>query len=448
MAAERPIPLSASEADGLFADLKCEDGLALAVSGGADSLGLALLVAQWRARNALPVRLHALVVDHGLRAGSDMEAGHASANLERLGIASSVLTLSGLPRQNLHAAARLARYDAMSGWMARHGFSTLATAHHRDDQAETVVMRMRRSETAGIAGIPRRGWWADVRVVRPLLDVPRARIAACLAGTGIEPVRDPSNADMRFERARVRHDLARGASTMSIPRLLARAEAARAQESELDRQAAELAAQAVELLPMGCAIVDLGAYAGAQDGIRRWLLRSLVRDLGGRSVPASRDKLLRLDGLLADCGRNTVGQGFAGATLGGVRFVPAIGKAGRGRVVVSREAGRGAAPDLALSARLVALFDRRFRVSCGADVEPGLRIALAGERYRRFAADHAESDGRVLPAAAFCGVPLLFSGAEPVAAAWAMDGERLGVLARGLGFRLGENRIACQALTG
>lgn len=448
MAAERPLSLTAREADGLFAGLEREDGLAMAVSGGPDSLGLALLIAEWRARNALAIRLHALVVDHGLRAGSDREASQARTSLERLGIGSTVLTLSGLPRQNLHVAARRARYDAMSAWMVADGFSTLLTAHHRDDQAETVVMRMRRSESAGLAGIPRRGWWADVRVLRPLLEVPRACIAACLAATGIEAARDPSNADMRFERARVRRELAGAGAALSVPHLLARAEAARAQEDEMDRKAAVLAKHALRLLPLGCAVLDIRHYAEAQEKVRRWLLRSLVRDFGGCGVPVAREKLLRLDGALAAAGRAAGQERFAGATLGGVRFVAARGGAGHGLVAVAREMGRGDQPLLALAPGAVTLFDRRFRVACAPDIAAGLRIAPAGERFRRLAADFAQADGGVLPAAAFAGVPLLFEGEEAIAAPWTSEGRRRGVGVASLGLRLGEIRIMPEALTG
>ncbi|GMN13736.1 tRNA lysidine(34) synthetase TilS [Altererythrobacter sp. MTPC7] len=183
--------------------------LGLAVSGGPDSLALLVL-----AHAALPGRIEVASVDHGLRAESASEAAFVAQVCETLDIPCGVLTVDVGPG-NLQDRARQARYDALAQHFASRGIDAIATAHHADDQAETVLMRLNRgSGLAGLAGIrarsvrPLPSGAQEYLVVRPLLHWRRDELAGIVAECGLTPVRDPSNEDERFDRVQVRKALA------------------------------------------------------------------------------------------------------------------------------------------------------------------------------------------------------------------------------------------------
>jgi tRNA(Ile)-lysidine synthase len=150
--------------------------LAVAVSGGADSLSLALFAAAWaRKRGGCA---SALTVDHGLRPEAAAEARRVGRWLRARGIEHRIIAWRGTkPAANIQAAARAARYGLLSAWCARHGVLHLLLAHHADDQAETYLMRLARgSGVDGLAAMAPVHELPSVRVLRPLLDVPRARL--------------------------------------------------------------------------------------------------------------------------------------------------------------------------------------------------------------------------------------------------------------------------------
>lgn len=177
----------------------------MAVSGGPDSLALLLL-----AQAALPGRVEAATVDHGLRPESAEEAAMVARTCAALGVPHATLAVA-VGAGNLQAQAREARYAALAEWMAQRGLTALATAHHADDQAETLLMRLNRgSGVAGLAGVRARGQipGAALSLLRPLLGWRRAELAAVVAAAGLTAAADPSNADPRFDRVRIRRALA------------------------------------------------------------------------------------------------------------------------------------------------------------------------------------------------------------------------------------------------
>ena len=179
--------------------------LGLAVSGGPDSMALLLL-----ARSALPGRVEAATVDHGLRRGSAAEATMVSRLCRDLGVPHETLTVT-VADGNLQHRARAARYAALAEWCERRGLAALATGHQLDDQAETLVMRLNRgSGLAGLAGVRVRATvpGGEIALLRPLLAWRRAELEALVEGAGMEPVRDPSNENEAFDRVRVRKALA------------------------------------------------------------------------------------------------------------------------------------------------------------------------------------------------------------------------------------------------
>jgi tRNA(Ile)-lysidine synthase len=221
-AAEPATPVSAAEARTLLAGLKSAPALLLAVSGGPDSTALMVLAARWRAALKQGPRLFAVTVDHGLRAESGREARSAKALAARLGIHHRTMRWSGdKPETGLQEAARAARYRLLAVAARAAGARHILTAHTLDDQAETVLLRMARgSGLTGLAAMARETMLAEeqtpgaaaarrhpagaLMLVRPLLEVPKARLIATLDASRVAFCEDPSNVDPRFARARLR----------------------------------------------------------------------------------------------------------------------------------------------------------------------------------------------------------------------------------------------------
>ncbi|MEO6581901.1 MAG: tRNA lysidine(34) synthetase TilS [Sphingomicrobium sp.] len=182
--------------------------IGVAVSGGPDSLALLLLAAAGR-----PNQVEAATVDHGLRPESGAEAEMVAGLCKRLGVTHATLKIDwpATPMSNLQARSREARYALLGDWALERGLTAVATAHHLDDQAETLLMRLARG--AGIGGLGatrlRRPLIASVTLVRPLLSWRKAELAALVASAGAEAVDDPSNRDPRHDRVRMREWLKR-----------------------------------------------------------------------------------------------------------------------------------------------------------------------------------------------------------------------------------------------
>lgn len=177
----------------------------MAVSGGPDSLALLLL-----AHAAMPGAIEAATVDHGLRAESAGEAETVGEACREFGVPHVILPVEVKPG-NLQANARAARYEALSGWANARGLDALATAHHADDQAETLLMRLNRgSGVAGLAGVRARGEAAEggPPLLRPLLGWRKTELEAIAARSRFAPVRDPTNESLAFDRSRIRAALA------------------------------------------------------------------------------------------------------------------------------------------------------------------------------------------------------------------------------------------------
>jgi tRNA(Ile)-lysidine synthase len=371
-AAGRLLPVTDAEfaqAMGRLGPFEPAAALAVAVSGGADSLALTLLADRWaRARGG---SITALTVDHRLRADSSTEADSVGETLRRRGIAHEILVWRGpYPSQDLQAAARTARYRLLGTWCRGRGVLHLLTAHHQDDQAETLLLRLGRgSGLAGLAGMAplvEAGHW---RLLRPLLDLPAARLRATLRDLGQDWIEDPSNRNLAFARARLR---AQGAALveagLSPPRLaetcrhLARARIA------LERLTERALAAAVLLHPAGFALVDPAPLAAAGEEIGLRALAALIATIGGEAYPPRFERLERLAGAVL------AGSLRGGRTLGGCRILPY-----RGRVLILREFAATAAP-VELLEQGELLWDNRFLAwrRGGVAVVPGLRIGALG----------------------------------------------------------------------
>lgn len=189
--------------------------LGLAVSGGPDSMALLAL-----AHGALPGRVAAATVDHGLRAQSGAEAEMVSAICAEIGVPHHTLKVC-VPAGNVQGGARKMRYQALDQWAQEQGLSAIATAHHADDQAETLIMRLNRaSGLAGLAAIRAHGRvpGGTVLLLRPLLGWRREELAAVIRDTGWPIADDPSNHDPRFDRVRIRAAL-QACTWLDVPAL-------------------------------------------------------------------------------------------------------------------------------------------------------------------------------------------------------------------------------------
>lgn len=329
--------------------------LVAAVSGGPHSLALALLAARWAA--ARGGVLTAAVCDHGLRPDSAAEAAEVAAMLAAHDIPARVLALHVAPGPALQARARAARQAALLAHCAELGAPWLLLGHHRADQAETLLLRaLAGSGAAGLAGMAPARAAPEALLLRPLLGVAPARLEATVAALGLVPVRDPSNADPRFARARLRATLAdpggEGAATVALAGAAARFAARRGVAAA--EVAARLAA-AARVHEAGFARLDLAALG--RDAAAAAVLGALVRVVGGgRFVPP----VAGVARLLA------AGQG----SLGGAVL--------RRDGLLLREAAALGPPVAAVPG---AVWDGRFRLASGGG--PGLELGPAGEAARR-----------------------------------------------------------------
>lgn len=181
----------------------------VAVSGGPDSLALLLLAAAAR-----PGKVEAATVDHALRPEAGEEARMVARLCEEIGVPHSVLAVEWdeKPATAIQERARIARYQVLGEWARQRGLAALLTAHHADDQAETLIMRLARGAgVRGLAGMRKAATapGTEVALLRPLLGWRRRELARLCADAGLEPVQDPSNDDERFERVQVRKALSK-----------------------------------------------------------------------------------------------------------------------------------------------------------------------------------------------------------------------------------------------
>jgi tRNA(Ile)-lysidine synthase len=278
--------------------------VAVAVSGGRDSLALALLARDWAA--AQGGHIVALIVDHALRAASEQEAAGTRDLLRGLGIEADILRWFGpKPRSGMQAAARTERYRLLFGECRRRGILHLLLAHHADDQAETVTMRAARgSGLDGLAGMAALAERPEVRLLRPLLQVPRARLTATLVARGVPWIDDPSNMDLRFERARLR-------AGEALADIVPAAESGRRAAGE--RRLAQAAVETLEFDQDGAATIDRTGFCRLGADLQARLLSRVVLAVGGRDHAPRRDRVERAAGRLAGPvlrGKSGKGQDF------------------------------------------------------------------------------------------------------------------------------------------
>lgn len=317
----------------LFAPVSHLPALALAVSGGADSLALLLLAQRWAQPRG--VRLMVYSMDHGLRPEAAAEVRAVLDAAERLGIAACGLRWDGpYPQNGVQQAARLARYRLLGAAMAADGIGVVATGHHLHDQAETVLMRL--AHGSGLEGLRGMGVFSDVegvRIFRPLLRVAPQELRRLVKAAGLVPADDPSNGDDRYERVRWREMLAPLTALGLTPeRLTTLALRVGAAQNVVGDQAAEADLALVQRLPDEIRL-DRQGFTALPEAVAALLLSRLLAEVGGDQKSRALGPVERL--------RLALGQAevFTARTLHGCRI-------GRNETAISirREPGRTAKP--------------------------------------------------------------------------------------------------------
>lgn len=296
--------------------------LAVAVSGGRDSLALALLAREWvRQRGG---DLTALVVDHALRPESAAEAEQVRLTLASCGIEAHVFRLrwQRRPSSGLQESARARRYRILRDWCGEQGVLHLLLAHQADDQAETYVLRKeRQSGPEGLAGMSACVEFPEVRVLRPLLPVPRARLSATLKARRQPWIDDPTNEDPAYRRARLRME------GLPSPResLLRRVDQAAARRVVSERTLAAALVELAQPHPLGAVYVDAHALRALPKAVAAQALSRIVATVsGGEHEPRSERLAGALDHLRAATpkpGRQPPAEPPKGTTVGGCRIV-------------------------------------------------------------------------------------------------------------------------------
>ena len=384
-----------------FAPFEPRPQIAAAVSGGADSMALAVLLQAWaREREG---RILALVVDHGLRSESAQEAADVQARLAGLGLETRVLTASGpAAGSNRQAAAREARYRLLLGECKQRGILHLTLAHHREDQSETMLLRLARgSGLDGLAAMPALRETPDARLIRPFLAVPRARLRATLKLHGVAWIEDPSNQDETFDRVRMRRLGPRlAAAGLGTGRLAGAAGNLGRARGALERATDRLLAEAVTVDPAGFAWLQPDAFGAAPEEAARRALGRILAVLGGSVYPprgASLDRLLtRLRGGAAK-----------GATLAGCRVAPR-----RGNLLIAREPRT--LPSLPIRAGESLCWDGRFEIGLRGGAAPGvpdLRVGPLGrDGWQEISRSVGRTEAARIPPLARPALPALRDG--------------------------------------
>lgn len=304
--------------------------LAVAVSGGADSMALVLLADRWAREQGGDVI--ALTVDHGLRSASASEAAQVRDWLSRRAIRHRILRWEGQkPTSGIQAAARKVRYELMTNWCQLNNVLHLLVAHHGDDQAETILLRKEKgSGPYGLSGMAPGRALNGVRLLRPFLLRRRREIESTLKAWRQPWLDDPSNTDARYSRTAARRKLRNNEPNFIFLQNLGRHAADQRQRQSHKR--AMLAARTVRLHPAGFCWLD--SLEDRDEFLAKSLLADILLCIGGGIYRPRRERLDRLyEKMMSHTARTR--EIFPGHTLAGARIIHRVSG-----FLICRETGR------------------------------------------------------------------------------------------------------------
>ncbi|MCC2112058.1 MAG: tRNA lysidine(34) synthetase TilS [Hyphomicrobiales bacterium] len=400
-------PLTVEDAERLLAPWRDARGLALAVSGGADSMALLLLAARWRDKLSNPPRIVAFTVDHGLRPEAAAEAEFVANAAAELGVEHHTLYWVGeKPTGNVQAAARKARYRLLADAAVERGLDHVVTAHHLDDQAETFMLRLARgSGVYGLAAMDDERKAHGITIARPFLKMAKRRLETTLKAASRGWIEDPSNRDARYSRVRMRQLMPRLVEEdLTAERLAATAARLRRAATALETVVDDVLWSILELHPAGVAQVDAARLMAQPEEIGLRALARLVRCIGGGEFPP---RLARLEAVYGELGAACADNRRVKRTLGG-----AVLRYDGGTLTIFREIGRAGLPRIRLEPGKATVWDRRFRVFAP-DINSPLEVRGLGWDLLT---EVPAGSRAALPDAAIAAAPAFFRSDELIAA--------------------------------
>ena len=322
----------------LFSPLKNLPALAVAVSGGADSLALLYLYSNWKKENAPSQDSLVLTVDHKLRKQSRAEARGVAEICNRIGLPHKILVWNEEhPKSNIQAVAREKRYELMESEMTKIGIKHLLLAHHKNDQAETFLNRLARgSGVYGLAAMSKQVNFGNLVLLRPLLDVTKDQLIATLETADWSWFEDQTNKDLKYLRTKIRNLIPVLEDVgITVERLAGTAQRMQRVVSALNYSIDVLAKIAIERHPAGPTKLDVKSILDAPEEISMRLLANLVCVVGGNKYVPRFEKIENL--YMSITGKNN--QKFKILTVGGTQFE--ISKRDNKIVWLFREYGSG-----------------------------------------------------------------------------------------------------------
>ncbi len=376
----------------LFAPVAHEKIIGLAVSGGADSLGLMLLVHQWHQLCDVNAQIVIYSVDHRLRTESADECHMVAGLAANMGFESRTLIWGGKkPETGVQAAARVARYQLLAEAMKTDGVQVLLTGHHKQDQSETILMRLAHSSgISGLTGMREFSLVEGVKLFRPLLDISRESLMALVAEAGYIPADDPSNGHEKYERVRWRKMLPQletlGISQDVLARFSMRMGRANAALCEI---AENIFARNVKIDQFGVYSFSLDLLEAQPEEISIRIIEHLIRCASGRNGA----ELAQLEKLYSE----VLTPGFSGCVLAGCKL-----EIWQQNLVAFREVSKISHGLISLNGGEKAVWDQRFVIKnmglSRLEIFPAL--SLTRSEFEAFA-----QDGTWAKMSAICAAP-------------------------------------------
>ena len=347
--------------------------LILAVSGGPDSMAMAGLIHGWAQKTGIPQSIRAVIVDHGIRAESKPEAESVRQNLITMGIKADIATVHApAPESGIQAWARQQRYALLAA-EARKDNAALMVAHHAQDQAETIAMRLQAgSGLAGLRGMQMVSTFEDMTVIRPFLGWSPQTLHEILASDNIPFVQDPSNRNEDFERIALRTRMdafaREGVSADSLTRLGALS--GRLHDHCLQSIAKKMDGQMGQV-KAGAIWIDYERLCDLPEAASILYLRAIMRKAAPSRLPISVEQMKTLLNRLADKKKDGVA-----ATLGGCEWTL------KGRLLwIYPEAEQACSSITRKEASI--LFDQRWKVEGSISGEVSAMGSQQAAQFRR-----------------------------------------------------------------